>query len=95
MSKWPREIHISLLKRSFYGQLAMICTFMAVTLMPVSIDVAIMQTTSLVTAIMANLIQNDPLSLKEIVLIIIGAFACIVLLDPQYFVKDAENIAEL
>lgn len=42
MSKWPRSIHISLLKRSSYGFLATVCTFLSVSFMPISIAVAIM-----------------------------------------------------
>ena len=42
MSTWPKVVHVSLLKRSIYGFASMMCTFLSVSLMPVSLAVAIM-----------------------------------------------------
>ena len=41
-SKMPRSVVYSLIKRSVFGYLAMLCTFLSITLMPVSVSVSIM-----------------------------------------------------
>jgi drug/metabolite transporter (DMT)-like permease len=88
MSTWPKVVHISLLKRSIYGFAAMMCTFLSVSFMPVSVAVAIMQTTAFVTALMAYLIKDEPLSYKECILILIGVFGCILLTSPDLFITQ-------
>lgn len=62
MTMFPYSVQVSLFKRSAYGFAAMMATFLSVTLMPVSIAVAIMQTTAFVTAIMAYFIADESLS---------------------------------
>ena len=92
MSTWPSSIHISLLKRSSYGFLAAICTFLSVSFMPISIAVAIMQTTSFVTAVLAYLIKDDPLSLEECVLILVSGFSCLLLTSPDLFISQNDKL---
>ena len=62
--------------------------------MPVSLAVAIMQTTAFVTAVMAYFISDESLGVNESILILIGVFGCILLTSPDLFMSENPDLIQ-
>ena len=88
--KIPKELWISLLKRDIFGLIALLCSFLSIQYMPVSISVSIMHASAFVTSIFAFFVRNEKLGVFEILIIIIGLMGCIMLANTQIFVEDDE-----
>lgn len=86
---------MSILKRSLYGYMTVIFTFLAVYLMPVSIAVSIMMTTTFVTSIIAWLWVGEKLSVKEIVYISGGFAGVLMLVNPSWFRLDVHLTTQI
>ena len=90
-SKLPQSCIVSLVKRSVYGYAEMLCLFVSITLMPVSVASSIMQATAFVTAIFAHYLKDEPLSSLEVVVILLGLFGCLMLTNTGWFDMDGTS----
>jgi drug/metabolite transporter (DMT)-like permease len=90
-SKLPQSCISSLVKRSVFGYAEMLCLFLSITLMPVSVASSIMQATAFVTSIMAYFLKGEPLSSTEIVVILFGLLGCMMLTNTQWFVDESQT----
>ena len=92
LSKAPAQIKLSILKRTLFGYLAIIATFLAIQFMPVSTAVSIMMTMALATSIFAYFMLDEVVSLPEFVAIAGGFFGCVLITNSDAFISndDAE-----
>jgi drug/metabolite transporter (DMT)-like permease len=82
------------MKRSLYGYGSICTTFLAINLMPVSIAVSIMMSTTFVTALLAYFISGESLSYGEIITITLGFTGVLILVNPSIFESDGNNDIE-
>ena len=75
--------------------MTVIFTFFAVYLMPVSIAVSIMMTTTFVTSIIAWLWVGEKLSMKEIIFITGGFMGVLMLVNPSWFRLDVHLTTQI
>lgn len=90
-SKLPKTCIVSLVKRSVFGYAEMLCLFVSLALMPVSVASSIMQATAFVTAVFAHFIKEEPLGVVELIVIILGLFGCLMLTNTDWFVDDGSS----
>lgn len=64
----------------------MLCTFMSISLMPVSVSVSILQATAFVTSILAYIQVGEVLTIFEVITIIFGLIGCIMLTNTDLFI---------
>lgn len=79
------EAKSSVIWRSVFGYGSFVSTMISIYLMPVSVSVSIMMTTTFFTAIMAYLIHDEKLSIKEFMTIITGFFGVLLITNPHWF----------
>lgn len=82
---YPPEMKISVLLRSFFGFGSFVSTMIAIYLLPVSVAVSIMMTTTFFTPILAFLIHNESISLPELITICVGFFGVLMVTNPDWF----------
>ena len=90
---FPPIVRSSLIKRSLYGFGSIVVTFMAIQLMPVSIAVSIMMSTSFVTALLAYIMMGEKLAVSEVLTIFGGFMGVVVLTNPKLFMHTTGNKA--
>ena len=78
-SKLPQSCITSLVKRSVFGYAEMLCLFLSITLMPLSVASSIMTAAAFVTSVFAYFIQGEQLTAVEVVVILFGLLGCLML----------------
>lgn len=82
---YTREVKISVLLRSFFGFGSFVSTMIAIYLLPVSVAVSIMMTTTFFTPILAWLIHDESISIPELITIVCGFFGVLMITNPDWF----------
>lgn len=76
---------ISLIRRSVYGFTGLYASFLCLEYMPETVSVSLMQCTAFITSVIAYVLRGEPLSIIEVIVIILGLFGCIMLTNTDLF----------
>lgn len=87
----PYAIRISLIKRTIFGYISIILTFISIQLMPVSNAVSIMMLLGLTTSLLAYFIMDEILSIPELCAIVGGFFGCLMITKSDIFISDTDS----